>query len=302
MSPKTPDICVAIPTFQRDDILISTIHDVLKQSHKNLELVVVDQSTEHLPSTVKAITAINDPRFRYFKTSPPSVTAARNFALKVSRAPLVLFLDDDVVLHDDMVKEHLKAHAAHPEVSAVAGRVLQKDFPIKKEVLKFDEYGISHGVFTATEPGYTNAFPGGNHSIKVADALSIGGFDTRYYYNAFREENDMSMRMVNAGMKIFYEPKAVLTHLAAPHGGSRAKKQYKHLYDAPHFYRNELFFTGRVVKRRNLLEALRRKYNEYCIVPSRKQGLKRRIYFASGLVVAIWRILIGRQIVSKEIE
>ncbi len=298
---KKPDICVAIPTYRREMVLVDTIKDVFKQSYKNLELVVVDQSETRPAEMIKAIGEIKDTRLRYFRTTPPSVTAARNFALRVSHAPIVLFLDDDVVLHKDMVKEHLDAHKKHPEVSAIAGRVLQKGFPIKKDVLTFDKYGISHGVFTATQASYTNAFPGGNHSIKVKDALSIGGFDTRYYYNAFREENDMSLRMVKAGLKIYYEPKAALTHLASPSGGTRAKKQYKHLYDTAHFYRNELFFTLRFVESRNLFKALRIKYEMYCPTPSRRQGLRRRFYFLLGIVAAVWRSIFGRQTVSKEI-
>lgn len=55
----------------------------------------------------------------------------------------------------------------------------------------------------------------------MSDALSVGGFDTRYYGNAFREENDMSLKMVRAGVTIFYEPSAeLLLHLAAPYGKS----------------------------------------------------------------------------------
>lgn len=301
MSSK-PDLCIAIPTFQRDEVLLDTINDSLAQSHKNIEVLVVDQSISHSPKTIRAIKKINDRRFRYYRTTPPSVTAARNFALKHSKAPIVLFLDDDVRFDKNLAGAHLLAHAEHPEVSAVAGRVLQKGFPVKKDVLRFDEFGISHGVFTATNANFTNAFPGGNHSIKVKDALRIGGFDTRYYYNAFREENDMSIRLTKAGMKIFYEPRAVLTHLAAPKGGSRAKKQYKHLYDTAHFYRNELFFTLRVVEKKYLFAALKKKYIEYCPVPSRKQGLKRRVYFALGMVAALWRILFGKQRVSREMK
>jgi GT2 family glycosyltransferase len=294
-----PDICVAIPSYNRGEVLVDTIKDVLKQSYKNLELLVIDQSSTHAPEVMASINTIKDPRFRHVKATPPSLPAARNLALKLSKAPIVLFLDDDVVLHKDMVKYHLAAFRKDKDICAVAGRVLQEGFPVKKEVLKFDEYGTSHGVFTASVASYTNSFPGGNHSIKVKKALSIGGFDTRYYYNAFREESDMAHRLVKHGMKIYFEPKAALTHLAVPNGGTRAKKTYTHIYDTPYFYRNELFFTLRVVNRKKLVSALRRKYREYCLTPSRKQGLRRRVYFCIGFVAALWRLLFGRQIISK---
>ena len=53
---KKPDISVAIPTYNRDEVLIDTIHDVLKQSHKNLELLVIDQTLKHKPETEKMLT------------------------------------------------------------------------------------------------------------------------------------------------------------------------------------------------------------------------------------------------------
>ncbi|MEK7594258.1 MAG: glycosyltransferase [Patescibacteria group bacterium] len=299
MSSK-PDITVAIPTYKREAVLVDTIWALLKQSHDNLELLIVDQSDGHLPETQAALDSINDPRFSYVRATPPSLPAARNFCLKIAEAPIVLFLDDDIVPDKDLVKYHLLAFDEHPDASAVGGRVMQDGFPVQKEVLRFDEYAISHGVFTATEAAYTNSFPGGNHSLKVADALSVGGFDSRYYFNAFREESDMSLKMVRAGMKIYYEPRAEILHLAAHEGGTRAKA-YSHIYDSPLFYRNELFFTLRAVSPSKIVGALRRKYREYCLSVRHAQAYRRRMLFWLGLVTAVWRILFGRRIVTKEL-
>ena len=295
-----PDITVAVPTYRREAVLVDAIHALLEQSHQNLELLVVDQSDKHLPETEKALAAITDSRFRYVRAAPPSLPAARNFCLGHALAPIVLFLDDDIVPSKDLVKYHLRAFDEHPDVSAVGGRVMQDGFPVKKEVLRFDDYAISHGVFTATEPAYTNAFPGGNHSLKVADALSVGGYDTRYYFNAFREESDMSLKMIRAGMKIYYEPRAELLHLASHEGGTRAKT-YAHIYDSPLFYRNELFFTLRAVAPGKRLTALRKKYHEYCLSVRHSRAHRRRLLFFLGLIVAIWRMNFGRRIVTKEV-
>jgi GT2 family glycosyltransferase len=296
-----PDITIAIPTYRREAVLINTIIALFKQSHENFELLIVDQSNEHKPETETALADIKDPRYRYIKTAPPSLPAARNFCLKNAKAPIVLFLDDDIEPSKDLVKYHLQAFKEHPDANAIGGRVTQDGFPVKKEVLRFDEYGVSHGVFTATEPDYTNTFPGGNHSIKVDDALSVGGYDSRYYYNAFREESDMSLKMIRSGMKIFFEPRAVIHHLAANEGGTRAKA-YTYIYDSPLFYRNEIFFTLRVVAKGKRIEALRRKYREYCLVVRHKRAYRRRALFFLGLVAAVWRNWFGRQIITKEVS
>ncbi len=299
MTAALPDIAVAIPTYNREKELLDTIHGVLNQSHQNLELLVIDQTVSHSAEMAQKIASLKDPRFRYFVADPPSLPAARNFALKNAKAPIVLFLDDDVVVDKDLVKYHLLAFREHPDVSAVGGRVLQKGFPIKKEVLHFDDYATSEGVFTATEASYTNAFPGGNCALKVTAAARVGGFDTRFPGNAFREESDMALKMTRAGMKIYYEPRAVLTHLAAHSGGTRTTT-YTDILDTRLFYKNELFFTMRATKANNLFPALYKKYRQYCRGRGSKVGIKRSLYFGLGIVGALWRMAFGRQIVTQE--
>lgn len=295
------DVSIIIPTFNREDELLDSINDCLKQDGVDYEVLVIDQSTRHSQKFREALKILlKNHQLRYFKVTPPSVTAAKNFGLIHATSEIVIFIDDDVKIPKDFAKQHLLAHINHPDVSAVGGRVLQKGFPIMNEVLHFDKYAISRGVFTSPKAGYTNAFAGGNVSIKTKDALYVGGFDTRYYLNAFREESDMSIKMSRSGQKIYYEPEAVLTHLASPRGGSRSRT-YGDIRDTRMFYHNELFFTLRAVKFINRLSAIQKKYNEYCNVPSRKTKLKRTLLFTSGIIAALWRIVFGRQIKAKEL-
>jgi len=292
-----PAISVVIPTYNRGSILLDTIHDVLNQSFKDLELLVIDQTNPQDATVLKNVRAITDQRLRYVQTDPPSLPAARNFAMTIAHSPLVLYIDDDVKLTKDMVRHHVARFADTPGLSAVAGRVMQDGFPVKKEVLQFDEYAVSHGVFTATQAGYTNAFPGGNCCLKVADALKVGGFDTRYRGNAFREESDMSLKMSRAGMKIYYEPKAELLHLAAHSGGLRVKG---HIFDSQTFYNNEMLFTLRGAQPGKRLKAIHRKYVEYCKLQSRRVRLRRSVLFCKGLVYGVWKAVFGKQLVQTE--
>jgi glycosyltransferase involved in cell wall biosynthesis len=296
---RNPSISVAIPTLNREEVLVDTIHDVLSQDFDNFELIVVDQSLNHKQATLDAIHNIKDPRFRYFRTTPPSLTVARNFAISKAKSPYIIFLDDDVRLTKNLIKTFLDTFTDNPDISAIAGRVMQDGFPITDNVLRFDQYGMTDGTYTGTVPAYTNAFPGGNNALKIVDALKAGGFDTRYTGSAFREENDLSLRMNRIGMTIYYQPKAELLHLAAPYGGTRVKT---HLYDNPGFYANELFFTLRTVSASNLPISLRKKWQAYCYAAPGIQGYNRRRLFILGFIKALWRVAFGKQTVSTEIE
>lgn len=292
-----PRVTIAIPTYNREEVLVDTIRDALGQSLKEIEVLVVDQSKSHTAETEQALNAIKDPRYRHMYVDPASVTAARNFALRHALAPIIIFLDDDVKLSKHFAKFHLEAYSKHPDISAVGGRVMQDGFPIKNEVLHFDEYTTSRGVFTSPKSGFTNAFAGGNCSMKVVDALKVGGFDTRYYGNAFREESDMSLKMSRAGMRIWYEPKAELLHLAAPYGGNRV---HGHIFDRAVFYRNELFFTLRWAGRSRKLGALKKKYFEYCWQGGKRLKLKRTALYSLGLLAAVTRFVWRRAVVAQE--
>ena len=289
---KKPLLTVVVPTYNREEVLVDTIHHILKQSFKDLELLVIDQTDKHNDETIHALHSITDPRFRYVRTAPPSATMAKNYALHNAHSPYVLFLDDDCIPAKDMVEAFYNTFMERPDISAVAGQVLQDGFETLPKVLEFDEYGITHGGYTALQPGYTNAFPGGNSAVVVKDALLAGGFDTRYYGNAFREENDLSLRMAKMGMKIYYQPKASMTHLAAPYGGHRIKTD---VYDNPGTYANEIFFTLHCIEPRFRLAALWRKFRLYCGSMRHKQGWRRAGYFCLGLVRATLRLWFGRQ-------
>jgi GT2 family glycosyltransferase len=298
MNKSRPLISVAIPTLNRGEVLLSTIKDIFKQSIQDFEILIVDQSTLLEETYVNSINNYKkNTRFRYFHVSPAGVTMARNFALNTANSDYVVFLDDDVELNRDLLKSYLNTFAKLPSISAIGGRVMQAGFPIEKEILRFDELAISHGVFTSPEEGYTNAFAGGNCAIKVKDALAVGGFDTKYRNNAFREESDMSLKMINAGMKIYYQPKAEILHLAAPRGGNRVSGD---IWDHYGTYKNEIYFTLRYVKPKNILKSLRMKYKMYCLQVRHYAAYRRRFLFLIAIPAALCRIIFVRKRVALE--
>ncbi len=64
---------------------------------------------------------------------------------------------------------------------------------------------------------------GGNHSIKVKDAIEVGMYDENYPGVALREETDMAIRLFKSGYKIVYDPEATIIHLNLSSGGCRKK-------------------------------------------------------------------------------
>ena len=292
-----PKISVIIPTIERGNYLLDTISQLNKQSFKNFEVIVVDQTEKYVNPTETKIKELSKESMRYYRIIPRSVTAAKNFAIKKAKGEILIFIDDDIEIQKDFIKNHLEAYKKYPKAGAIAGRVLQDGFPIINKILRFNKYGQSEGTYTGTVDGETNTFPGGNCSVKRNIALRVKGFDTRYYGGSFREESDFANKVHSAGYKIYYYHKAEIFHLAAPSGGNRVKT---HIYDNPSFYANEMFFTLRFVSYKNLIKSLKYKFSEYCMVARGKTRYKRGVLFILGILRAFSRLILNKQTIAKE--
>lgn len=219
-------VCLAIPTFRREQVLVDTVTHVLALAPAPSEILVVDQTPEHLPATATFLEARHEAgEIRWIKQSDPNLPAARNRALRETTCDIVLFLDDDVVPVHDLVARHRRNYQ-DPAVAAVAGRVTQAHgIPVPRrrrpwprmldyKYLRRDLDERVEGVATV---------PGCNHSVRREAILRLGGYDENFLGWAFREDSDFAIRLWQSGATIVHDPEAGITHLACPAGGCRIK-------------------------------------------------------------------------------
>lgn len=303
---KLPLITIAIPTLNREGVLIDSINDVLEQSEKNIEVLVVDQTPQLSKKIIDYLEDNKDARLRYYHTAPASLPAARNFCLEKATAPIILYIDDDVRLPRDFVAQHLKTHHAKPDIAVVAGRVKQDGVPFTHTLTRFSKYGFQTGWFNCPDKQYCDTFPGGNFSVQTKALKYAGGFDPSYMANALREESDAALRLKRAGYRFYFNPDAYIIHLAAPSGGTRI---HTHQFNNLEFYKNDLLFTLKYVAGHRLPLAILKKYGKYVYttyIQKRKYQtlplfLLRNLYFVVGLTVAIKRYFVPVKIVQTEV-
>ena len=102
---NNPIVSVVIPTYNRAEFITRSVKSALKQTIKNIEVIVVsDGSTDN---TDKIISNINDERLRYIKLfENKGAPAARNIGLKNSKGQYICFLDsDDEILPSKLEKQ-----------------------------------------------------------------------------------------------------------------------------------------------------------------------------------------------------
>ena len=127
--PGVPELSIVIPTLRRRGTLRRVLDRLERQdSPARFEALVVADAAEPHPGGVDALLARRPYPARRLVGARPGASAARNAGIGAAAAPLVLFLDDDVMPERQLVGEHLAWHERHPrEQVAVLGLVRWAD-------------------------------------------------------------------------------------------------------------------------------------------------------------------------------
>ncbi len=87
-------ISIIMPTFQHGHCINKSIKSVISQTHKDWELLIVDNYS--VDNTEKVVNGFDDPRIIYFKYSNNGIIAAsRNYGISQASGSWVAFLDSD---------------------------------------------------------------------------------------------------------------------------------------------------------------------------------------------------------------
>jgi glycosyltransferase involved in cell wall biosynthesis len=114
-----PLVSVIIPVYSRLNYVEQSIRSVLQQSHKDVEVVVVDDGSPNDPGPV---VAPFEPRVRLIRQENGGQASARNAGARIARGDLLLFLDDDDFLEPEALEVLLAALSSHPGANWAAGR------------------------------------------------------------------------------------------------------------------------------------------------------------------------------------
>jgi len=104
---------VIIPVYNAKNYIAQAIESVLNQTHKNIEILVInDGSTDGSEGIILPYTSL-DSRIKYFSHKNRGVSFTRNFGIEMAKGEFIAFLDAD--------------DAWEPENLETKVRVLQKD-------------------------------------------------------------------------------------------------------------------------------------------------------------------------------
>ena len=113
-------VAVVIPAYNAEGTLAETISSVRNQTHRALDIVVVDDGSKDDTLAIAHEIAKIDPRVRVLKQRNSGVAAARNAGWRSTSADLVAFLDADDLWSPDKIERQLAAlESGGPQVGLV---------------------------------------------------------------------------------------------------------------------------------------------------------------------------------------
>lgn len=96
-------VSVIIPAYKAGPYLEETVQGVLHQTHRNFELIIVDDGSPDDQAEIIAPLVASDGRIQYIKQKNGGVSSARNHGYQLSKGTFLAFLDaDDVWLSDNL--------------------------------------------------------------------------------------------------------------------------------------------------------------------------------------------------------
>jgi glycosyltransferase involved in cell wall biosynthesis len=235
-----PKVCFGITHFERPGKLIDAVVSAVRQTYRNIEIVVVDDGSK----TVETRAALEEavPFFartgvRFIQRENGYLGAARNTILENTDAEYVCFFDDDDYAFPDMV-ETLVTAATHTGADVVNGGNRYMDERKRQPMIAAAGDRSQRQVSYIPTGGplslalTENCLGGAVSLLKVSSLRAIGGYSE--LRGIGHEDYELYLRLIQAGYRFEIVPRTLyLYEVGRPSMLSRTslRKSYRRTFD-----------------------------------------------------------------------
>ncbi len=117
---RKPDISVVMPCFNAGGTVGRAIASIQAQTHRDWELIAIDDGSTDCSAEILAAYAAGDPRIRWLQRPHEGVVAASNHGLSLAAGALIARMDADDVSLPQRLEHQAQALADRPELGAVS--------------------------------------------------------------------------------------------------------------------------------------------------------------------------------------
>jgi poly-beta-1,6 N-acetyl-D-glucosamine synthase len=203
-----PFVSIIVPAFNEAEVIQSSLSSLLELRYPYYEIIAVDDGSTD--GTFERMREFEGNHFgvkvSVFRKENSGKADTLNYGIRRSKAPIVVCMDSDSRLTPDALRYAVRTFA-DPNVGAVAGNVKvinRHNIWTKLQALEYIE-GLNIVRKAQAFWRSVNVIPGPIGIFRRTAIEATGGYDS----DTFAEDFDMTVKILSAGWKINYEPKAV---------------------------------------------------------------------------------------------
>ncbi|MCW2778080.1 MAG: glycosyl transferase, family 2 [Frankiales bacterium] len=227
-----PGVTVVVPTRDRLELLRECLRGLLERTdYPALQVLVVDNDSVE-PATLAYLEEVGrDARVTVLRSPGPfNYSALNNEAVRAATTPLVLLLNNDIVVREPGWLAEMVSQVVRPDVGVVGARLLYADERVQHAGVVLGIGGVaghSHKYANPLDTGYfgrpvlvqgVSAVTGACLLTHRELFLELGGLDEVDLAVAFNDV-DYCLRVRSSGRRVVYTPFAELYHLESASRG-----------------------------------------------------------------------------------
>jgi GT2 family glycosyltransferase len=210
------NVSVVIATYNRQRDLAECLRSLFDENAKPYEVIVIDSSSTDRTENLK-----NQFPIKFFSMKERNRQRARNLGILAASGDIVAFLDDDVIVHKEWLKNISEPYMNDDGVGGVGGRVIpygaSERFCVsvsRSDVGRVLKNGLVIGNFDMPQKNLieVDSFIGCNMSFRRGLLLRAGGFDENYLGTGYRDDTDLCLRIRKSNHKLLFQSKALVWH------------------------------------------------------------------------------------------
>ena len=162
-------VSIIVPVYNVENYIDDCIKSLVKQSYKNIEVLLIDDGSTDQSSNKCDSWGKEDSRIRVFHQNNAGLSAARNLGLKNMKGKYVTFVDSDDLVEPNMIKHLLEGIERYNADTCIGG---YKRITDTKRILYVNAYEkkeyVDKEVTNELLPRLIGGLPDKHDSIKMA--------------------------------------------------------------------------------------------------------------------------------------
>jgi cellulose synthase/poly-beta-1,6-N-acetylglucosamine synthase-like glycosyltransferase len=207
---ETPFVSIVVPMYNEEKTVGECIKALLNQSYpsEQYEIIVVsDGSNDNSEEVVRNILkSENKFDIKLIRQESQGAAAARNFGVKFSQWPILLFIDADCIADYRWIEEMIKPFLRY-NVTGVQGAYKTKQ---KKIVAQLTQIEFEERFRKLQQREYVDFVGSFSAAYKREVFEKFNGFNTKFVMN---EDVDLAYRISSDGYRLYFNPEAIVYHM-----------------------------------------------------------------------------------------